>query len=315
MLYDYCLSTGNTLKEEEREVGWTRGAIRAMFGADCLPRINLNEKTLQGVALSHVKQGQTVAGVQKKLSLGFDPKDKKRLTIADYPTGYILKPQGELPFFPEAENLVMQMADRARIPTVPHGLLPMEDENLAYICKRIDRRNGQKVAMEDFCQLSKRLTENKYSGSYESGKNIIDRYSSRPRIDIVEYFVRLVFCFLTLNSDMHWKNFSLVESEDGFVMSPAYDLLPVNLVYPADKEETALTLNGKKKGLRLEDFLSFALAGEEQVRIAEKTARRLIQKLLSYEDAFISLIERSYLNKEYKNRFISLMKERFDRLR
>ncbi len=44
------------------------------------------------------------------------------------------------------------------------------------------------------------------------------------------------------------KNFSLLESEEtGFALSPAYDLVPTAIVNPADTEELALTLNGKKE--------------------------------------------------------------------
>lgn len=35
-------------------------------------------------------------------------------------------------------------------------------------------------------------------------------------------------------------------------------MLPVNIVLPADREETALTLNGKKRNLRRKDFLLLA---------------------------------------------------------
>ena len=43
-----------------------------------------------------------------------------------------------------------------------------------------------------------------------------------------------------------------------YVLSPAYDLLPVNVIMPEDQEEFALTMRGKKKNLRRNDFLIFA---------------------------------------------------------
>lgn len=77
-------------------------------------------------------------------------------------------------------------------------------------------------------------------GSYERCAKIIERYSSRKGLDITELYLRLVFSFLVGNSDMHLKNFSLIETEEGsgkYVLSPAYDLLPVNVVMPEDKEQ------------------------------------------------------------------------------
>lgn len=117
------------------------------------------------------------------------------------------------------------------------------------------------LAMEDFCQLDLRLTQDKYKGSYERCAKVIERYSSRVGFDMTELFMRLVFSFVTGNSDMHLKNFSLIETAEKsgeYVLSPAYDLLPVNVILPADIEQTALTLNGKKRNIRRKDFYSFA---------------------------------------------------------
>lgn len=49
---------------------------------------------------------------------------------------------------------------------------------------------------------------------------------------------------------MHLKNFSLIENEPAsreYSLSRAYDMLSVNVVMPEDKEQLALTLNGKKE--------------------------------------------------------------------
>lgn len=50
---------------------------------------------------------------------------------------------------------------------------------------------------------------------------------------------------------MHLKNFSLLYEPDGMIrLSPACDLLPTRLLMPQDKEEMALTVNGRKANLR-----------------------------------------------------------------
>ena len=101
--------------------------------------------------------------------------------------------------------------------------------------------------LEDFCQLSSRITADKYKGSYEGCGRVIQKFSKNVGIDASEFFYRLVFCFLTGNSDMHLKNFSLIENAPGsrvFGLSAAYDLLPVNVIVPEDREQMALTLNG-----------------------------------------------------------------------
>jgi serine/threonine-protein kinase HipA len=105
------------------------------------------------------------------------------------------------------------------------------------------------------------LTEDKYKGSYERCAKIIQRYSSRAGLDITELFIREVFSFIVGNSDKHLKNFSLIETDENsqtYIPSDAYDMMPVNIVNPADTEQMALILNGKKRNLHRNDFLKFA---------------------------------------------------------
>ena len=78
---------------------------------------------------------------------------------------------------------------------------------------------------------------------------------------MTELYLRIVFSYVVGNSDMHLKNFSLIETEEGsgeYILSPAYDLLSVNLIMPEDKEQFALTMNGKKQNIRRKDFLIYA---------------------------------------------------------
>ncbi|MEZ4548654.1 MAG: HipA domain-containing protein [Thermodesulfobacteriota bacterium] len=75
--------------------------------------------------------------------------------------------------------------------------------------------------MEDMCQITGRLTEDKYKGSMEQIGKAISRYSSNPLFDAISFFEAALFCFLTGNADMHLKNFSLVYKDPSFVISPA----------------------------------------------------------------------------------------------
>lgn len=57
----------------------------------------------------------------------------------------------------------------------------------------------------------------------------------------------MLFSFLTGNANMHLENFSLLHTPGlGYGLAPAYDLVATTLVNPADTEELALTLNGRK---------------------------------------------------------------------
>ena len=308
-----CLCCGKEL-HKANEVGWHKACIKRFFGTTKLPKIEIDETTLKLLVEDTVKKGFTVPGVQKKLSLHLVSDDNKpRLTLVNFPTGYILKPQvSEYEALPESEHLIMSMADMAGISTVPHALI-RGDDGIAYITKRVDRKlhdgRVEMLAMEDFCQLDLRLTEDKYRGSYERCTKIIKRYSSRVGIDMTEFFVRLVFCFVVGNSDMHLKNFSLVETAEctgEYVLSPAYDLLPVNANMPADKEQFALTMNGKKMNIHRRDFLKFA----DTCDISQAVAEKLIESIIKFTPQWIKLCDDSLLPSELKKRLKTIIYER-----
>ena len=312
-----CLCCGKPLRTPD-ETGWHKACIKRFFGTTKLPEIEIDDKALNLLATETTNKGFTVPGVQKKLSLHLvSDSNKPRLTLVNYPTGYILKPQvAEFEALPESEQLIMTMADMAGISTVPHALIK-GNKGLAYITKRVDRNlTGDKVemlAMEDFCQLDLRLTEDKYRGSYERCAKIIQRYSSRVGIDMAEFYIRLVFCFIVGNSDMHLKNFSLIETAEGSgenVLSPAYDLLPVNANMPADKEQFALAMNGKKQNLRKGDFLKFA----DTCGITRQTAEKLIENLVKLTPKWLSMCEKSLLPDELKERLKKIITERAETL-
>lgn len=308
-----CLCCGKPLRTPD-ETGWHKACIKHFFGTTKLPEIEIDDKTLNLLATETTNKGFTVPGVQKKLSLHLVSDSRKpRLTLVNYPTGYILKPQvAEFEALPESEQLIMTMADMAGISTVPHALIK-GDAGLAYITKRVDRNltddKIEMLAMEDFCQLDLRLTEDKYRGSYERCAKIIKQYSSRVGIDMAEFYIRLVFCFIVGNSDMHLKNFSLIETAEGsgeYVLSPAYDLLPVNANMPADKEQFALALNGKKMNIRKGDFLKFA----DTCGITRQTAEKLIENLVKLTPKWIAMCEKSLLTDKLKDRLKKIIIER-----
>lgn len=309
-----CLFCGNPIEESPHSGQWHQQCSKKFFHTYIPPRLSLSRENLEAIALSAIGEGITLPGVQKKLSLTLQTErgQQPRLTILDTPTGYILKPQSpEYAQLPEAEDLVMRMADAAIITTVPHALLHLDDGTLAYITKRIDRKGKRRIAMEDFCQLSGRLTEDKYKGSYEMCVKLLQKWSSRPLLDVTNFFYLLLFSFVTGNSDMHLKNFSLIADSPGtYVLAPAYDLLPVTLLLEDDKEEMALTLCGKKAKLSYATFLQFG----RNIGIADIVIHNLIKKLKDSEPTFREIIEASFVSEEMKTGMKQLVTERLQRL-
>ena len=212
---------------------------------------------------------------------------------------------------PEVEDLTMHLAEVAHIDVVPHTLMRMADNTLCYLTRRIDRTlTGEKIAMEDMCQLTERQTEHKYKSSYERIGKAILKYSSLPKMDVINFFELVLFSWLTGNNDMHLKNFSLYETANKIRLAPAYDLLNAVIINPKDDEELALTLNGRKKKLQREDFIkSAATLGIEAVIV-----ERLIKKYIKLLPKFEAVIQNSFLSAELKEMYAELLGERFGRL-
>ena len=205
-----CLCCGKEISSNattsEKDWCWHKKCVKAFFHTREMPILDVTREQLEKLANEAVNEGLTVPGVQKKLSLHLTSDTNARLTIVNYPTGYILKPQTEeFQNMPEFEDLAMRMAELMGIQTVSHALIKMNGE-YAYITKRIDREiTGKEThlyAMEDFCQLSNRLTQDKYRGSYENCGKIIKKYSDTPGLDLIEMYLRVIGSYIMGNSDL-----------------------------------------------------------------------------------------------------------------
>jgi len=174
------------------EVDFHKTCARKIFDSPLIPQLPYNRNDIKELAREIVSSSTTVTGVQAKLSLDIAKRVKgepQRFTIVGLWGRFILKPQTELyANLPENEDLTMHLAEAAGIKTVPHSLIRFADGELCYITRRIDRTNkGGKIAMEDMCQLSERLTEDKYKGSYERIAKLIRQYSSSPLLDVINF--------------------------------------------------------------------------------------------------------------------------------
>jgi serine/threonine-protein kinase HipA len=284
---------------------------KKFFGQALPPDLPYTEGDMEELAMKVIKSHAAVTGVQPKLSLELTSEKKnapKRFTIVGLWGGYILKPPPpHYPQLPEVEDLTMHLAVAAKISVVPHSLIRLQSGNLAYITKRIDRGPKGKRHMEDMCQLTERQTEYKYQGSYDQIAKAIKKYSSQPGLDLVNFAELLLFCYLTGNADMHLKNFSLIHQPTiGAALSPAYDLVATTLVNPADQEETAQTLNGKKRKLKAADFAATFTA----MGLDERQQKNVSNKMTATHPKWIALIDNSFVSEELKSTFKDLVAAR-----
>lgn len=287
-----------------------------LFGFSQPPTLEVSIQDLEKLALMQINQRLTLTGVQKKLSLSPLIEGKKeRLTVVGLDGRFILKPStDEYPEMAEIEHLSMKMAELQKIPMAKSGLIYLSSGEKAYITRRFDRVNQEKIQMEDFCQLSLKPTSKKYNSSSESLGKVIETYSDQAPDDKLTLFQILLFSFWIGNADMHLKNFSLWQDPQSqrVRMSPGYDFLSTRLLIPAteDREEMALPINGKKNKLKWSDFMALGSNYKIPLKVMERVRDQMLDSFFDAED----LIERSFLSDAKKEEFSDLLRERSERL-
>ncbi len=289
---------------------------KRFFGQLKTPQLAYSLNNLQELATQVIQSQMAVTGVQAKVSLSLYKNQEKnltkKLTIVGLYGDYILKPpSAHYAQLPELESATMHMAAVCGLNVVPHSLVKLQDETLCYITKRVDRTRQGKLHMEDMCQLSERLTEDKYKGSHEQVAKLVLKYSSSPLLDVGNFYEQVIFSFLTGNSDMHLKNFSLLEKEgQGLSLSPAYDLVPTALVNEADTEELALTLNAKKRKLKYAD----CLAAFENGGLSKKVLDNTLELFVYAKPEMLAVLEKSFVSEAYKEKYKALIDSRYRQL-
>jgi serine/threonine-protein kinase HipA len=292
-------------QELENDQQYHARCCKKFFGTNTLPELHLDKKLLNELATKTVNKRIAITGVQPKLSVDLEKETGgERLTIVGLWGQYILKPQhDEFQFMPETEDLTMHLADLFKIKTCQHALIPTSEGHLAYIARRFDREKGQKIHVEDFCQISGFLTEQKYKGSYEKIGKLVAQYCTNKGLDTLNFFELVLFSYLTGNNDMHLKNFSVIHHSDHTIsLSPAYDLLNVNLVFPDDPDELALTLNGRKRKIAKADFDTFA----KGLNLPEKAVSNIYAKFAEAGKKVKEVIQSSFLPEDWKQRYLEI---------
>ena len=157
---------------EEGQVDFHPSCARKFFGSETVPLLPYTRDNMSELAKQVIRTSASVTGVQAKMSLDVDRGGKNepsRFTIVGLWGKFIFKPQSaKYPNLPELEDLTMKMAEVAHIRTARHTLIRLADGELGYLTLRMDRgKKGEKISMLDMCQLTNRLTEHKYYGTYQ----------------------------------------------------------------------------------------------------------------------------------------------------
>jgi serine/threonine-protein kinase HipA len=200
----------------------------------------------------------SLAGAQDKLPVVLDADGIRiGLPLNGSPSTHILKPpiadiDGSV--FNEAFCMALAGAlkldvARTKIQTIADGA----QQRHYLLVERYDRLPsvpGQRLHQEDFCQALGIVSEHKYQN--EGGPSLAQafallRSATRPSalhtLKLLDY---VVFNALIGNHDAHGKNFSLLYTPAGAVLTPLYDAL-CTAVYPTLTEKMAMKIGSKYK--------------------------------------------------------------------
>ncbi len=299
---------------EEGQVDFHPSCARKFFGSETAPILPYTRNNMSELGRQVILTSTSVTGVQAKMSLDVNRGGKNepaKFTVVGLWGKYIFKPQSaKYSHLPELEDLTMKMAEAAHIRTARHTLIRLADGELGYLTLRMDRgKKNEKISMLDMCQLTNRLTEHKYYGTYQQLAETIKKYSSAPMLDVQRFWELVLFSWMTGNSDMHCKNFSLIDTGNGeYVLSPAYDLIAVLLADPADTEEMAMSFSvgGGKSGFHRNTFMTAFVESGISVARSEKMIEQMRTHLPKWKD----LISQSFLPEKMKTDYCTLLDKR-----
>ena len=258
------------------------------------------------------KLRMSLSGVQPKVSAVFSRKENA-FKIVETGGSYILKPSPQaFPGTAEVEAVTMELARRSGIEVPLCGWLPTKEGPGVFWIERFDRwgpANRNRLRCEDACQILEVPASWKYAGNLETLARMIRDYCSNPRLQLIRFLQRVLFCWVTGNGDMHLKNWSLIENGPLVELAPAYDLLSTRLLLD-DEEDSALTLDGRKSGFDRELLVDYL--GRDVCALNERVIEKTLQSLAGV-DWHLTLLD-SNLEVETAEAYLTMIEQRLAQL-
>ncbi|MBI1979630.1 MAG: HipA domain-containing protein [Elusimicrobia bacterium] len=301
-----CLSCQ---KEAPGRTQYHPACLKKLFGVGWVPQIPFGIKDMPAeVSKSNAKM--SISGVQIKASVKLD-REKQEIVMVQSEATHVLKAEpNEYPELPQNENCCMNMARELGMNVPSHGLLTMADGKFCYLIKRFDRlENGEKIHKESMAQILSVSTEDKYQGSLENIGKVIQRHSKNVGLDLVHFFERALFSFLIGNGDMHLKNWAVLTLSNGEIhLAPCYDFVCSKMYLPQE-EDFALSINGRKNGLKKQDFIALGKSISIETKVIEST----FELFRNAKEKILEIASHSELSPSRQEKFKEIILERVDR--
>jgi len=295
------------------ELPYHSACLESLFGTSTAPSIRFGRADIPDVVERSIGKF-SISGVQPKAQARLSP-DRRELELVDRGGRFIVKPDAQaFPFLPANEHLTMVLAKLVGLPVPPNALIKMSDGSMAYVVRRFDRINGEppiKRVQEDFCSLAGLRSGDKYNGSAEKCAKLLLQFASESPQALRQLFVQFLFSYIVGNGDLHLKNLSMLEMDDGsYSLSPAYDLVST-WIHIGDA--LALPVQGKTNKVTRRNWLTFA---RDHRCIPRTEAEAVLDEVLEKLSGVRPIIERSALaDKTLQSSYVTVIEERVESLR
>lgn len=294
-------------KPVEAEGGYHPRCLKRLFDTTRLPALPFGLSDMPRLVIA-AEGRMSIPGVQPKLSIRLDRETGTMASAGEGGT-HILKPANDrFADIPQNENLCMNMAEELGMRVPPHGLFTLADGKSCYIVRRFDREDGGgKTHKETMYQVLG--STDRYAGSLEQIGKAIRAHAANVGLDAVDFFERVLFCFLTGNGDMHMKNWAFLGQGKAIALAPCYDFVCSRLYIPQE-EDSALTLNAKKDKLKRSDFQALAKC----LALDGRAAENVFAKLRAAREPLRRMVVASHLRADLRQEFAAILSRRYKRL-
>lgn len=310
-------------------------AVRDLFDGQAVsPFIGIDfdkENDLQQIKEN--MNNMSISGAQEKFSAIID-NGVIRLSHAGEQATHILKPAphnlglSTRKQIPANEHLTMQIASQVYgIRTAQNGLCFSSSGQPIYITKRFDVSNGTKqCAQEDFAAILQITEEGsdanfKYHGNYAQIADAIRQFVPAWMPQMEQFFRMVVFDYLFANEDAHMKNFSLINKNGEYFLSPAYDLINTCVHIQSDSDmgltEGLSTDIGKSDAYERTGHpcrLDFERFGD-RIGLPKRRYTQVLDMFMQIPQETYALIDRSFLNDKMKRTYKRIIEERQSRFK
>ena len=236
-----------------------------------LTDIRMLEEAVHGYELSDkdesalrilIDQGSSLGGARPKANV----RDQRgALWIAKFPSQ---KDDYNVGAWEMAEH---QLAVKCGLKVPDAKIIRLSENGSTFLTKRFDRDDsGNRIHLMSAMTALGMTDGNTDGTSYIDLAGQIEQISVTPEMDMQELWKRMVFNILTSNCDDHLRNHGFILREDGWHLSPAFDLNPT---IQKDVMSLNITDNDNRKNV------SHAIAVAELFRIPEENAKEIVQDM------------------------------------